>query len=105
MSPLSLFCVGQYTWCVRVFVQFIKERNRRPPPPSDSDSDSETQERLVADPLQATPTELAAGLRAMVRELRRPTGEPYPPDIVHYILLGKWEGAGVRRMTGEVGRV
>ncbi|XP_043217047.1 zinc finger MYM-type protein 4-like [Amphibalanus amphitrite] len=83
----------KYTWCVRVFEQFIRERNRRPLPVCDSDSaqsgtDSETHERLVADPLQATPSELAAGLRALVRELRRPGGEPYAPDLLHYLLLG-----------------
>ena len=80
---------------MRVFEQFVQERNRRPPAACDSDSaqsgtDSETQERLVADPLQATPSELAAGLRALVRELRRPGGEPYPPDLIHYLLLGGW---------------
>ena len=78
--------------------------NRRPPPASDSDStDSETQERLVGDPLQATPTELSAGLRAMTRELRRPNGESYPPDIIHYVLLGEWGWCGGEGRGGDGG--
>ncbi|RZF48673.1 hypothetical protein LSTR_LSTR017355 [Laodelphax striatellus] len=70
---------------VQAYKQWIQNRNASA---DTSESSPKRPKQLKADLLQQTPEELNYSLTLFVREARKPSGDPYPPDTSFYFCLG-----------------
>ncbi|RZF34921.1 hypothetical protein LSTR_LSTR011415 [Laodelphax striatellus] len=79
-APLLKFMLG-----VQAYKQWIQNRNASA---DTAESSPKRPKQLKADLLQQTPEELNYSLTLFVREARKPSGDPYPPDTSFYFCLG-----------------